>query len=573
MPRVDGGSSQWRVDGQEFPALGTQKTASKIIGSADPGDTGRGRPRDGHPSPIPRVVDRGMRPAKNIRAVRKGNRDVQTRGVRGTLTLPLSPWAKSFTPRPTPDKYQNQRQYTDIDLHRSPATTGVGGTESSWNNIEDKNATMVLAKPIEIEQPVAMADVAEPGGPARAGAGGPVVTEISMMTATDRTGASGSRSSKTDAPVTSEFCFQSGNNRITVSGPAVTGTGGPVGDEKGRSLTDGIAEVGLRTGTGTGGPVIAGARFTTVAEVDAPITGTEISQRSDVSELDQIENDTMEMTSSDQLECLSVKRDDVLCGDLTGNSDNDRDGHIMDPDGIRQMSDTEQILIPSECSSDSSMEPDPEEGDAIMVGVVGSAAPWYLTGWTNDVEVEFMIDTGCQVTILATSVFHKMCDIHPEVKFGLVPCTQRLVSADTSPLTVIGRINLNVVFPGLRCDMWCVVAGIGTDGLLGTEALQSCLPHQLDLRTGQLWADGMSTLQLHQQRSTPLVSCSLITAVVLPPDSEVVAEFSITGGQLGNCALIDPNWELAEEFGVMVGDTLVDATISGSHCGSGGPSV
>ena len=560
MPRVDGGSSQWRVDGQEFPALETQKTASKIIGSADPGDTGRGRPRDGHPSPIPRVVDRGMRPAKNSRAVQKGNRDVQTRGVRGTLTLPLSPWAKSFTPRPTPDKSQTQRQYTDIDLHRSPATTGVGGTESSWSNIEDKKATMVLAKPIEIVQPVAMADVAEPGGPARTGAGGPVVTEISRTTAPDGTGASGSRSNRTDAPVTPEFCFQSGNNRITVSGPAVTGTGGPVGDEKGRSLTDGIAEVGMRTGTGTGGSVVAGARFTTVAEVYAPITGTKISQRSDVSESDQIEQVTVEMTNSDQLECLSVKKDSVLCGDLTGNSGDDRVGHVMDPDVIRRMSDTEQILIPSGCSSDNNMEPDPEEGDAIMVGVVGSAAPWYLTGWTNEVEVEFMIDTGCQVTILATSVFHKMCDIHPEVKLGLVPCTQRLVSADSSPLTVIGRINLNVVFPGLRCDMWCVVAGIGTDGLLGTEALQSCLPHQLDLRTGQLWADGRSTLQLHQQRSTPLVSCSLITAVVLPPDSEVVAEFSITGEQLDSCALIDPNWELTEEFGVMVGHTLVDAT-------------
>ena len=33
-----------------------------------------------------------------------------------------------------------------------------------------------------------------------------------------------------------------------------------------------------------------------------------------------------------------------------------------------------------------------------------------------------------------------------------------------------------------------VVASIGSDGLLGKEALQSCLPHQLDLRTGQLWA-------------------------------------------------------------------------------------
>ena len=108
--------------------------------------------------------------------------------------------------------------------------------------------------------------------------------------------------------------------------------------------------------------------------------------------------------------------------------------------------------------------------------------------------------------------------------------------------------------------MCCVVASIGSDGLLGTEALQSCLPHQLELRTGQLWADGRSTLQLHQQKPTPKVSGSLITVVVLPPDSEVVANFSIDGGQLCTCALIDPNWDLTEDFGVVVGHTLVDAT-------------
>ena len=108
--------------------------------------------------------------------------------------------------------------------------------------------------------------------------------------------------------------------------------------------------------------------------------------------------------------------------------------------------------------------------------------------------------------------------------------------------------------------MCCVVASIGSDGLLGTEALQSCLPHQLDLRTGQLWADRRSTLQLHQQKPTPTVSGSLITAVVLPPDSEVVANFSIDGGQLGTCALINPYRDLTEDFGVIVGHTLVDAT-------------
>ena len=52
-----------------------------------------------------------------------------------------------------------------------------------------------------------------------------------------------------------------------------------------------------------------------------------------------------------------------------------------------------------------------EDGEAIIVGAVGSAAPWFLTEWTNEVEVEFMIDTGCQVTILATSVFEKMCTV------------------------------------------------------------------------------------------------------------------------------------------------------------------
>ena len=76
----------------------------------------------------------------------------------------------------------------------------------------------------------------------------------------------------------------------------------------------------------------------------------------------------------------------------------------------------------------------PDDGEAIVVGAVGAAAPWFLTGWAEEVEIEFMIDTGCQVTILVTSVF-------------------RLVSADSSPLTVKGELDMAIVFPGLSCDM------------------------------------------------------------------------------------------------------------------------
>ena len=141
----------------------------------------------------------------------------------------------------------------------------------------------------------------------------------------------------------------------------------------------------------------------------------------------------------------------------------------------------------------------PDSGEAIVVGAIGSAAPWFLT----DVEIEFMIDTGCQVTILSATVFKRMCVVKPEVRSALQVCRRRLVSADSSPLTVQGQLELDIVFPGLCCKMLFVVANIGSDGLLGTEALQSYLPHRLDLRTVQLWAEGWSTLQLHQQRLTP----------------------------------------------------------------------
>ena len=73
----------------------------------------------------------------------------------------------------------------------------------------------------------------------------------------------------------------------------------------------------------------------------------------------------------------------------------------------------------------------PEDGEAIIVGAVGSAAPWFLTGWANDMEVEFMIDTGGQVTILATSVFERMCAADPQVRSRIRPCGRRLVSADS----------------------------------------------------------------------------------------------------------------------------------------------
>ena len=54
-----------------------------------------------------------------------------------------------------------------------------------------------------------------------------------------------------------------------------------------------------------------------------------------------------------------------------------------------------------------------------------------------------------------------------------------------------------------------------------------------------------------------------MTSVVIPPDSEIVANLSVSGIRAHGSALAEPARCLTEEYGVVVGHTLVDAS-SGS---------
>ena len=198
-----------------------------------------------------------------------------------------------------------------------------------------------------------------------------------------------------------------------------------------------------------------------------------------------------------------------------------------------------------------------------MVGAVDTGAPWFLTGWAEGTEVEFMIDTRCQVTILVMSVFERMCVADPRFWGWLRPCRRQLVLADSSPLMVHGELCMTVVFPGLHGHMTLVIASIGSEGLLGTEALQSCLPHQLDLRMGQLWPDGQATLQLHQQRQAVRAFAFSEGSLVVPPDSEIVVPVSIwssAGIPSGRCSMIELDSTITENYSVLVGSTLVDTS-------------
>ena len=93
------GRNRWAADRQEFPSLGTQKTAGKDKGSAGPSNTEMDRQPMGLPPPVSRNLDREMRPAKDIRSVQGGNRNARTRGVQETIvTPPFHLWLKALTP-------------------------------------------------------------------------------------------------------------------------------------------------------------------------------------------------------------------------------------------------------------------------------------------------------------------------------------------------------------------------------------------------------------------------------------------------------------------------------------------
>ena len=111
--------------------------------------------------------------------------------------------------------------------------------------------------------------------------------------------------------------------------------------------------------------------------------------------------------------------------------------------------------------------------------------------------------------------------------------------------------------------MTLVIAGIVSEGLLGTETLQSCLPHQLDLRMRQLWADGHSTLQLYQQRQAVWASAYTEGSLVVPLDSEIMAPVSIrsrAGIPLDRCFMIELDSDITGTSGVLIGSTLVDTS-------------
>ena len=206
-----------------------QRTAGNTKRSAGPSAAEVDRRPTGPPTPVPRNLDRGMRPAKDFQSVPQKDSNTRTRGVQKTIVTPLSALAENFIPRKTSRKPPTPQMPTDNELDRSFARTGPGKIETPQDIIEIDIATVGAAYPTEIEKPVAVADVAGASGPAVTGAGGPVVAGMRFLAVTDVAGASGPAVTGAGGPVVTGTRFRSVADVAGAGGPAVTGAGGPTG--------------------------------------------------------------------------------------------------------------------------------------------------------------------------------------------------------------------------------------------------------------------------------------------------------------------------------------------------------
>ena len=263
---------------------------------------------------------------------------------------------------------------------------------------------------------LAVTDITGASGPTGTEAGGPVVTGTRFRAVTDVAEASGPAVTGAGGPVVAGTRFRAVTDVAEASGPAVTGAGGPVVAGTGfRAVTE---VAGASGPAGAGGPVVAGTWFLAVAEVYAPFEETEGDLQGDIGEVDQNSKIPEEDTGFRPLEHSDVKKggrpeDGRTTNDCTAQeveivshllehsglvegadvSDGLRKRNIpesleiyTDPAPVRKASEEEPIEYSAHSGSPNEWsEPfntdgteDTEDGDAIMVGVVGSAAPWFL---------------------------------------------------------------------------------------------------------------------------------------------------------------------------------------------------
>ena len=195
-------------------------------------------------------------------------------------------------------------------------------------------------------------------------------------------------------------------------------------------------------------------------------------------------------------------------------------------------------------------------------GAHNSKAGLYLRGKIFDVDVEFLVDTGSEVTLISPTVWQLLCSGR---ELELETSVQPVANADSSPLYVLGEVEVGVRFGDLTTNWNVVVAHISSPGILGIDFLSKYNCH-LNMGRGASLVFGNDGVRipLVEEFRRDSYRVALVKNVVVPANCEMITAGLVVGSSgsckrdLGNMELVEPRPELREKNDILVGRTLVD---------------
>ena len=170
------------------------------------------------------------------------------------------------------------------------------------------------------------------------------------------------------------------------------------------------------------------------------------------------------------------------------------------------------------------------------------------------------MDSGSAVTALSCSFYQAL--VRAGAPVGALRSTPRkLRGANGSPIDILGCSSCVVSFLGLQTEFPILVCNLSTDAIIGTDTLDSILPHTLDIKNGLLFTEGGVSLQLHRRDAALSGSVFTVGHCSIPPYSEAVLHCTtrtVGGRSMPSSGLLEGLTVFAEHTGLVVGRTLVD---------------
>ena len=170
-------------------------------------------------------------------------------------------------------------------------------------------------------------------------------------------------------------------------------------------------------------------------------------------------------------------------------------------------------------------------------------------------KVDVIIDTGSSVTILASSIFHRLSK---QEQKKLRTFNDKLFMADGTELPVKGIIEIPFKFGNKTIRHNTVIADIESDGLIGLDFMKTnnC---ELNYRQKTFSINGHSFR--FNEENCHYVSCRIKAAatIMIPPNSEFMIEGKVQRKRgMGLVSIVEPVNSIIEKHGVIPGRVIVD---------------